>query len=305
MGFLVISSAVFAFSVVLLVLSPAGKREDIKKRRLDSVVERKKEEFSELDQSMYKRFVAPLVSKFSGIITKRRKTKNKKAKNQRLEANLRYAGLRIGPDEYSFIKNIVTAPLLILPLLFMLVSSIDPTIRVLVLLIGVVLWVLAPRYFLSSRITSRQRRIKQQLPEVLDLMSVSIEAGLGFDAALCKIAEKMQGPLIDEMSLLYREIQLGRPRRDALRDFGECSLVPELKTFSSALIQADKLGIPIKNLLKTQSEQIRTARRQAAQEKGMKSPVKMMLPMVAFIFPVLFIILLGPVVVQLITQFKK
>lgn len=305
MGFLVVSSAILAFFVVLLALSPIGIREDIKMRRLGIMVERKKEVFSELDMSMYKRFVAPVIGKFSDFISKYKKTKSKKAQNQRLETKLRYAGLRIAPEEYLFIQNIVTAPVLIVPLLFMLVSSIGMTVRLLVLLFGVVLWVLAPRYFLSSRVTSRQRRIKNQLPEVLDLLCVSIEAGLGFDAALYKISEKMRGPLIDELIFLYRDMQLGRPRRDALRDFGECSMVPELKVFASALIQADKLGIPIKNLLKTQSEQLRTARRQAAQEKGMKSPVKMMLPMVGFIFPVIFIILLGPVVVQLIAQFKK
>lgn len=304
MTFLVISVSLFAFCVFSILFSPAGKKIDLRQKRIDLVVHKKKEVLSELDLSIYKRFIAPQIMKISEFLSKRAKGKNKKAKSGKLEKDLQYAGIRVSADEYNFIKNVLLAPILLLVFFTTFTLKIDPSVKFLFILMAAILWILIPRYFLAAKVKSRQNKIKYQLPEVLDLLCVSIEAGLGFDAALLKISEKMDGPLIDEMLILYREIQMGKARRDALKDFGECSIVPEIKTFSSALIQADKLGIPIKNILKIQAEQLRTARRQAAQEKGMKSPIKMMLPMVAFIFPVIFIILLGPIVVQLITQFK-
>ncbi len=303
MFWLVIFSALSAFFIVALALGPAGTRADTRKHRLDLVVVKKKEVFAELELSMYERFVTPVLKQISAYVSKFKRSRNNK-KGEKLEKSLRHAGLRISHGDYILIKNIVMAPALLVPLFLFFVDRIDPLLRLVIFLVGLIVWVLVPRYFLSSRVSARQNQIKQQLPEVLDLLSVSIEAGLGFDSALQKIAEKTEGPLIDELMLFAREIQMGKPRRDALRDFGECSTVPEIKTFASALIQADKLGIPIKNLLKNQSEQLRDARRHAAEEKGMKSPIKMMLPMIIFIFPVLFIILLGPVIVQLITQFK-
>ncbi|HAN20194.1 MAG: hypothetical protein A2Y15_09840 [Clostridiales bacterium GWF2_36_10] len=304
MSLLVMSVSLLMFCLFSILFSPLGKQIDIKTKRLDMVVNKKKEVFDELDLSIYKRFIAPKINKINEFLSKRQKGKNKKTKSTVLEKDLQYAGFRMAADEYLFIKNVILSPVLLVPFFTAFVIKIDIGLRLLFLLFGVILWALIPRYFLVARVKARQNKIKYQLPEVIDLLCVSIEAGLGFDAALLKISEKMEGALIDELLILYREIQMGKARRDALKDFGECSIVPELKTFSTAIIQADKLGIPIKNMLKIQSEQLRTARRQAAQEKGMKSPIKMMLPMVVFIFPVIFIILLGPIIVQLIVQFK-
>lgn len=303
--FLVLSASVLMFCLISILFSSLGRQIDIKEKRIGLVINKKKEIFNELDLSIYKRFIAPKIRKLTMYFSKRQKGKSKKAKNGMLEKDLRYAGIRISAEEYNFIKNVILAPILLFAFFLAFTSVLNELIRFLIIFAAVILWVLIPRYFLSSKVKSRQNSIKYQLPEVLDLLCVSIEAGLGFDAALLKISEKMEGSLIDELLLLYREIQMGKVRRDALRDFGESSTVPEIKTFASAIVQADKLGIPIKNILRIQAEQLRTARRQAAQEKGMKSPIKMMLPMVAFIFPVIFIILLGPIIVQLITQFKK
>ncbi|PKM62840.1 MAG: hypothetical protein CVU97_03340 [Firmicutes bacterium HGW-Firmicutes-21] len=306
MVILVLSVSTLAFCVFSIMFSAVGRRIDIKAQRLNLVVHKKKEVFSELDLSIYKRFIAPKINKMTDFLSKRKKVnKNKRVKSTVLERDLRYAGIRMTADEYSFVKNVVLAPILLVSFFTALALKTDPAIKMLILICGVVVWVLIPRYFLAAKVKSRQNNIKYQLPEVLDLLCVSIEAGLGFDSALLKISEKMEGPLIDEMLLLYREIQMGKARRDALKAFGECSMVPEVRNFASAVIQADKLGIPIKNMLKIQAEQLRTTRRQAAQEKGMKSPIKMMLPMVAFIFPVIFIILIGPIIIQLITQFKS
>jgi tight adherence protein C len=141
------------------------------------------------------------------------------------------------------------------------------------------------------------------MPDIMDLLTVCVEAGLGFDGALLKINERFEGPLVDEFMIVQREIQMSLPRKEALKKFSDRSGIPELKTFVGALIQADQMGLPMKNVLKVQSSQLRLARKQIAEEKAMKAPIKMMLPLVFFVFPVIFIVLLGPTVLQLIKTF--
>jgi tight adherence protein C len=142
--------------------------------------------------------------------------------------------------------------------------------------------------------------MEQQLPEVLDLLSVSVEAGLGFEQAVHHITMNMEGPLIDELTVTYREMAMGRARRDALTLLGQRCELEEMKTFVGALVQASQLGISIKNVLRSQSAAMRQSRKAKVQEKAMKVSVKMLFPMVMFIFPVIFIILLGPAVVNVL-----
>jgi tight adherence protein C len=162
-----------------------------------------------------------------------------------------------------------------------------------------------PRFFISSKIKNRQKQIQLDMPNVMDLLSVSIEAGLGFDAALYKVIQKLTGPLIDEMMQVYKEIKMGRARRDALAALAKRNTTKELQMFVSAVIQSEQYGTPIKAVLKVQSDQLRDERRKRAQEKAMKAPVKMMIPMLIFIFPVIFIIILGPTVINVIDQFSS
>jgi tight adherence protein C len=160
--------------------------------------------------------------------------------------------------------------------------------------------VVVMRYWLSSRIRKRKQAIQKQLPEVLDLLSVSVEAGLGFDAALQRISDRAKGPLIDELNATYREITLGRSRAEALRNFEARCGLEEVKSFVSSIIQAEQLGISLKNVLKSQAQQMRLLKRQKVEERAMKTPVKIILPLVGFVFPVLFIILLGPAIINII-----
>jgi tight adherence protein C len=173
----------------------------------------------------------------------------------------------------------------------------------LILIVLTALSVIVPNLYLGFRIKKRQAEISGQLPDVLDLICVSMEAGLGFDAALVRIGERLKGLLVSELNTVHSEIKLGKPRREALRSMSERNSVEELSTFIGSIIQAEQLGIPINNVLKTQAKEIREKRRKESQAKAMKAPVKMMLPLVMFIFPVLFIILLGPTIIDLIDQF--
>jgi len=136
-----------------------------------------------------------------------------------------------------------------------------------------------------------------QLPDALDLLTISVEAGLGFDAALAKVVEKMDGPLVDEFRQALAEVRMGRARRDALRDVASRADAQPVSNFIGAIVQAEQLGVPIAKVLQIQSNQLRIERRQRAEEAAAKAPVKMLFPMVGCIFPTIFIVILGPAVV--------
>ncbi len=167
-------------------------------------------------------------------------------------------------------------------------------------LIGMFFGYLLTDSWLKAKVRSRQTEIQDTLPDVLDLLTVSVEAGLGFDAALLKVSEKQRGVLGQEFIKVLQEINLGRPRREALRDMSKRIEVEDLRSFLSSLVQADQLGISIGGVLRNQSGQMRLKRQQRAEEKAQKAPIKMMIPLVFFIFPCIFIVTLGPVILSLI-----
>lgn len=160
-----------------------------------------------------------------------------------------------------------------------------------------------PWMLLRSKVKRRQDAIIKALPDALDLMSICVEAGLGFDQAMGKVFEKWENELALSFGRVIKEISLGKTRRDALKNMAESMDVPDVTTFTGAIIQADQLGVSISKVLKIQSEQMRIKRRQRAQEKAQQAPVKMMIPMVLLIFPVIWLVLLGPAAVQLFKQF--
>jgi tight adherence protein C len=221
-----------------------------------------------------------------------------------LERNLKLAGIRMSSGDFSAIRLIVMISVTAASMLPIFAGNVLPEIRFLILVAGLIMAVLIPRYYLKSKITARQERIRQDLPDVLDLLSVSVDAGLGFDSAVLRVASQADSPLADELMTVHREIQMGKMRREALKDLSLRSNVEELKIFIGSVIQAEQLGISIKNILRTQSSQLRVSRKQRAEEKAMKAPVKMMLPLVIFVFPVIFIILLGPSVLEIAGMMK-
>lgn len=140
----------------------------------------------------------------------------------------------------------------------------------------------------------RQQEIQKGLPDSMDLLTISVEAGLGFDAALSQVAKNTDGPLAGEFFRVLQEMQIGKSRADSFKSLADRTTVGELRAFVSSLVQADQFGIPIANVLREQSKELRVKRRQRAEEKAQKVPVKIMVPLVIFIFPVIFIIILGP-----------
>lgn len=156
-----------------------------------------------------------------------------------------------------------------------------------------------PLLWIKSKISRRQQNIVKALPDALDLLVICVEAGLGFDAAMGKVYEKWDNDLAVAFGRVLREIQLGKIRREAMRDMANRMEVPDVTSFVAAIIQADQLGVSMSKILRVQSDQMRVKRRQRAQEKAHQAPVKMMIPMVFLIFPSLWIVLLGPSIIVL------
>ena len=182
-------------------------------------------------------------------------------------------------------------------------SYTDP-FNIVLLVLGAAGGYTLPQFVLSRKMRTRQDLILTNLPYSIDILSISVEAGMGFDAAVGYTMRKIKGPLAEEFSKTLNEIRLGKPRLEALEDLGNRTGVDDLKTFITAVVHASRLGGSITNTLRIQADSIRTRRRQRAQEQAMKAPIKIVFPLVLFIFPALFIVLLGPAFVSIWRQLQ-
>ena len=162
----------------------------------------------------------------------------------------------------------------------------------------------APSYIVSMRARKRQEAVSADLPDALDLLAVSVEAGLGFDGAISKLTEHMEGPLIDEFEFALGEMRIGEGRAEAMKRMADRVPASEMASFVRAVVQADQLGISMGRLLRVQAADTRSKRQDAAEEKAMKAPIKMLFPMVIFIFPAMFLVILGPAFLNLGTIFN-
>jgi tight adherence protein C len=161
-------------------------------------------------------------------------------------------------------------------------------------LLGVVFGYFFPRLYLDSRIGARQENIRKAMPDALDLLTICVEAGLGFDSAMSKVNEEWENELSQAFGRVIQEIRLGKLRRDALRDMAERVGISEMTSFVAAVVQSEQLGVSMSRVLRIQADQMRMRRRQRAEEKARQAPVKMMIPLVFLIFPSILIVLLGP-----------
>lgn len=162
---------------------------------------------------------------------------------------------------------------------------------------------LIPSVQLRAMADRRQRGIRRQLADVIDLLTISVEAGLAVDAAIAQVTRNVPGPLADELERLSHEIQIGVSRSEAFRHLGERTNVPELRGFVLSMVQAEQFGVSIANVLRTQSRELRTKRRQLAEETAQKIPVKLLFPLIFLVLPATFIIVLGPGVIKIVDQF--
>jgi tight adherence protein C len=206
-------------------------------------------------------------------------------------------GRRITPTGFLAAKGVLAATGALVGLV---VSSMAGSATGLIFLVGLAAaGFFGPDYFVSLKARGRRERIRADLPDALDLLAVSVEAGLGFDGAIAKITEHMEGPLADEFGLALGEMRIGESRQDALKRMADRVDAPELSSFTRAIIQADQLGTSLGRILRVQAADSRMRRQAAAEEKAMKAPIKMLFPTVLFIFPSIFLVILGPAFMNL------
>lgn len=238
---------------------------------------------------------------FRESINRLSRSQNKPAEESK-DRELAVVGLKgWSGTEWKVLTYAVAGGCLLLGIILFSILSIPPVARIELSIVAGIFGYLLPNTWLKSKIRQRNDEIAKTLPDILDLIMVSVEAGLGFDAAIMKVVEKQKGALSDEFSLVLQEINLGKPRREALKDLAGRNSVDDLSNVVASLVQADQLGISMGNVLRNQSKQTRQKRKQKVQEQAQKAPVKIMIPLVFFIFPSIFIIILGPAVIQIIS----
>ncbi len=293
-------AAVFAFaSVTSLTMYFLGRKPETSvKDRLEQIAEIGRvptEREHELSRPLLERVLGPVAHKVSGFVVSITPKNILEAAKRKLDSTGNPWKMSAG--DYVILR-VVT--LLILPLGVLLVTNgLGTTSAMLFTFAAMGLGWVVPETMMQSKARQRGFDIQRDLPDILDLLTVSVEAGLGFDAALVKVVERKKGALADEFGIVLREIRVGKPRRDALRELSERLKIDDITSLVSAIIQADQLGVGISNILRLQAEQVRTKRRQQAEESAMKAPIKMLFPLIFFIFPTLFVVLLGPAVIQI------
>jgi len=223
--------------------------------------------------------------------------------SDRLQQSLTRAGLKLTVGHFALIYAVAGVGI---PMLFFaLFVSAGMTGRTLLMLYGAVqlMGLYGPRIWLLGRIKKRQKLIWRSLPDAFDLITASVEAGLGIDAAFNRIVDKVTGPFAEELTRTLREIQVGRSRREALLDLADRTGVDELRSLVNSVIQAESMGISIAAVIRVQTGVIRTRRKQRAEEQAFKAPIKMVFPLVFFVFPCIMIVIGGPAVIKMMEAF--
>lgn len=289
--------AILAAVAVLLVTYGVAARpaKDAVQARLEQlVVQPKSLEEYELQQPFYERSIRPLIKRLSKI----GRRGDQGGIIARTDAKLEKAGYPGGLRGADWM-GVKILGAIVGALLFFAVASLLAGFAggLFFGLVGLAIGFIGPEFWLGRRIRGRAMQMTLQLPDALDLLTISVEAGLGFDAALAKVVEKMDGPLIVEFRQALAEVRMGRTRREALRDVATRADSQPVTNFIGAIVQAEQLGVPIAKVLQIQSQQLRVERRQRAEEAAAKAPVKMLFPMVGCIFPTIFIVILGPAII--------
>ena len=249
----------------------------------------------EMEAPFSERVLLPLVRGVSGFV--QRLTPAKSVEEVRRKLELAGNPNNWTPSDFMGVRGLATIILAVVVFLGLTLAKSELLQTLLFAGIGGFLGFYLPMFWLNGKIGSRQHEMQKALPDALDLLTISVEAGLGFDAAIAKVTEKSDNELSRAFGRVNAEIRLGKLRREALRDMANRADVPDITNFIAAVIQADQLGVSLAKVLRIQSDQMRIKRRQHAEEEAAAAPVKMMIPLVFLIFPSLFVVLLGPAVI--------
>ncbi len=254
---------------------------------------------AELGKSVSDRVVGPAAHRLASLALRA----TPKGSVEETRRKLIAAGkTRADPTRYLAGKAVIASLFLLFGFLLLVTGSPMQTC-VLVTIGGVVGSFVMPDYYLSLRTRARKEELVSQMPDVLDLLTVSVEAGLGFDAAIAKVCDRMHGPLVEELRIVLHEMRIGESRAKSLKNLADRLDMNETTTFARSIIQADQLGISLARILRVQGQDMRHRRQMAAEERAMKAPIKMLFPIAVFIFPAMFIVILGPAMIQLMKMF--
>ena len=301
------------YSLITALFSERGRRRDAVRNRVGALTGDPNDKFTldeELEQPILDRFVKPLVSSFASfaarLVPKRLKSagnqraQEKSRRDEQLRKTINMAGLAISPANYRLLRGMIMLAAAAAMAAVGFLGKLGAAETFLLVLIAPIASYVIIRYVTAAMATGRKHKMEQNLPDVLDILSISVEAGLGFEQSIGHITQNMSGAMVDEFAVAYREMSMGRTRREAMQAMADRCDFDELRTFTGAVIQAGQLGISIKNVLRSQSEAMRQSRRAKAQERAQKISTKILIPMLIFIFPVLFIILLGPAAMNIV-----
>ena len=275
-----------------LVLSNRLQQMEVKMTRSNKI------DFNEeLQEDFSTRVLKPISSKMSTLIQKYTPLKQISFIEQKLD----YAGRPYDwtANDYLTVQYLTTIGAAIFAFVISWIYGANLGNRIMALLLGFIGGYMLFELWLTMKINNRRKAIEKDLPEVLDLLTISIEAGLGFDAAMQRVVQKTAGPISEEFNQTLQEMRIGKTRREVLQDLSARTGVLDLSRFVDALIQADQLGISLGNVLRNQSDQMRILRRQRVQEQAMKAPIKMLFPILIFIIPTILIVILAPALMNI------
>jgi tight adherence protein C len=303
-----VSGIAMIFLALFLVLASVGglSKEQTGVNRslavLEALTSAPDELKQELDAPFADRVLFPLLARAQGL--GRRLTPSDS--NERIREKLELAGNPPGwtVDRVMAGKVVGFAVALVVSLVLAFAMGLS----FLVMLLAVVgisfAGYMAPNLYLYQKAHDRSEQLQRALPDAIDLLTISVESGLGFDAAVAQVAKNTDGPLSEEFARMLQEMQIGRGRSEALRSMADRTDLPDLRSFVSSMVQADAFGIPVGQVLRVQSSEIRIKRRQWAEEMAQKVPVKILVPLIFCILPCLFVAVLGPAGISIMSSFK-
>ncbi len=305
MGLIIFGAIVLIGAIAIVVFSlrrnSQGEEDDPLQARLAEFIQRgdvKSLEEIELSQPFVERVIVPLVNRIGEFSTRFTPQKAIQDTAKKLEL----AGNPWPVDAPTFLAiRFILAVVMggFLTVVILISPASNPSDNFMYIGGATFAGFYLPHLMLTSRITRRQTEIRKAMPDALDLLTICVEAGLGFDAALSKVSEKWENELSLAFSRVIREVQLGKVRREALKNMSDRLGIPEMTSFVAAIIQSEQLGVSMAKVLRIQADQMRLKRRQYAEEQAHKAPVKMLIPMALLIFPSIMIIILTPAALQI------
>jgi tight adherence protein C len=310
MTFFLILGAALVLLAIVLVSAAAGTTAggqalsgvDRSVALVQALSNQPKELTKEYDQSFADRIMAPLQAKASKLAKRLSGSDAPERIRKRLDVAGNPAGWTV--ERVQAGKVIGAIAMFFISIALTTVMGPGPTLRIVMIAGGTAIGWFGPNLYLYQKVYDRSKRMQRDLPDAIDLMTISVESGLAFDASVQQVARNTDGPLADEFSRVLREMQIGTGRADALRGLAERTEVDDVKAFVTAMVQADSFGIPIANVLRIQSSEMRIKRRQRAEEKAQKVPVKITIPLIFCILPTLFIAVMGPAVIHIMDSFS-